>query len=82
MPKVADYVLEPLTEWGIHRIDGYPGDGIKGFTESVPTELRHEGSAVHVTMYYFPGVNTPQFQRVLNKLPTRPRPVAPVLRRR
>jgi pyruvate dehydrogenase (quinone) len=25
---VADYVLKRLTEWGIHRIYGYPGDGI------------------------------------------------------
>src|SRR3954470_20764749 len=28
---VADYVLERLTEWGVHRIYGYPGDGINGF---------------------------------------------------
>jgi pyruvate dehydrogenase (quinone) len=28
---VADFVLERLTEWGIHRIYGYPGDGINGF---------------------------------------------------
>jgi pyruvate dehydrogenase (quinone) len=28
---VADYVLERLTEWGVHRIFGYPGDGINGF---------------------------------------------------
>ncbi len=31
MPKVADYVLNRLSEWGIHRIYGYPGDGINGF---------------------------------------------------
>ena len=31
MAKVADYVLNRLTEWGIHRIYGYPGDGINGF---------------------------------------------------
>ncbi len=31
MPKVADYVLQRLTQWGIHRIYGYPGDGINGF---------------------------------------------------
>jgi pyruvate dehydrogenase (quinone) len=31
MPKVADYVLGRLTQWGIHRIYGYPGDGINGF---------------------------------------------------
>jgi pyruvate dehydrogenase (quinone) len=28
---VSDFVLERLTEWGIHRIYGYPGDGINGF---------------------------------------------------
>src|SRR5438309_5617090 len=28
---VADYVLERLREWGIHRLFGYPGDGINGF---------------------------------------------------
>src|ERR687888_2661484 len=28
---VTDYVLERLTKWGIHRIFGYPGDGINGF---------------------------------------------------
>ena len=31
MTQVADYVLHRLTEWGIHRIFGYPGDGINGF---------------------------------------------------
>jgi pyruvate dehydrogenase (quinone) len=30
MAKVADYVLNRLTEWDIHRIYGYPGDGING----------------------------------------------------
>jgi pyruvate dehydrogenase (quinone) len=28
---VADYVLERLTEWGVRRIYGYPGDGINAF---------------------------------------------------
>src|ERR1051326_3345049 len=28
---VADFVLRRLTQWGIHRIYGYPGDGINGF---------------------------------------------------
>src|SRR2546423_1209379 len=28
---VADYVLKRLTEWGVHRMYGYPGDGINGF---------------------------------------------------
>jgi pyruvate dehydrogenase (quinone) len=28
---VADFILKRLREWGIHRIYGYPGDGINGF---------------------------------------------------
>ena len=28
---VADFVLERLREWGVHRVFGYPGDGINGF---------------------------------------------------
>ncbi len=28
---VSDYVLARLREWGIHRVFGYPGDGINGF---------------------------------------------------
>jgi NAD(P)-dependent dehydrogenase (short-subunit alcohol dehydrogenase family) len=51
---------------------------IRGFTESLLTELKHEGSNVHVTMVNMPGVNTPQFDWVLNKLPKRPQPVAPI----
>jgi pyruvate dehydrogenase (quinone) len=28
---VADFILKRLREWGLHRIYGYPGDGINGF---------------------------------------------------
>src|SRR5881398_2288637 len=28
---VADYFLKRLREWDVHRIYGYPGDGINGF---------------------------------------------------
>jgi pyruvate dehydrogenase (quinone) len=27
---VADYMLQRMSDWGIHRIYGYPGDGING----------------------------------------------------
>ncbi|HET6635544.1 MAG TPA: thiamine pyrophosphate-requiring protein [Streptomyces sp.] len=30
MEQVADYVLGRLKEWGVHRVYGYPGDGING----------------------------------------------------
>jgi pyruvate dehydrogenase (quinone) len=31
MADVAHYMLERLRDWGIHRIFGYPGDGINAF---------------------------------------------------
>ncbi|MEU2210786.1 thiamine pyrophosphate-requiring protein [Streptomyces hygroscopicus] len=30
MAQVSDFVLTRLREWGVHRIFGYPGDGING----------------------------------------------------
>ncbi|MFG3200894.1 SDR family oxidoreductase [Streptomyces sp. NPDC048192] len=51
---------------------------IRGFTDALRCELRHDGSAVRVTMAHLPGVNTPQFSWVQTRLPRHPRPVAPV----
>ncbi len=51
---------------------------IKGFQESVRCELRHRGSAVHVTMVQLPGLNTPQFNHCLSKLQRHPMPVPPI----
>ncbi|MBP0456850.1 thiamine pyrophosphate-requiring protein [Streptomyces montanisoli] len=31
MPKVADFILQRLSQWGVQRVYGYPGDGINGF---------------------------------------------------
>jgi pyruvate dehydrogenase (quinone) len=30
MPDTAQFILNRLTEWGIKRVSGYPGDGING----------------------------------------------------
>jgi short-subunit dehydrogenase len=51
---------------------------IRGFTDSVRTELLHERSGVRVTMVQLPGLNTPQFTWVRTTLRRHPRPVAPV----
>ncbi|AQS71293.1 SDR family oxidoreductase [Streptomyces pactum] len=51
---------------------------IQGFTESLRCELLHDRSGVRVTMVQMPGLNTPQFDWVLTRLPRHPRPVAPV----
>jgi NAD(P)-dependent dehydrogenase (short-subunit alcohol dehydrogenase family) len=49
-----------------------------GFTESVLTELRNEGSAITVSMVQMPGMNTPQFNWVRSALPHHPQPVPPI----
>ncbi|MFF9092122.1 SDR family oxidoreductase [Streptomyces sp. NPDC014776] len=51
---------------------------IQGFTESLRCELLHDGSKVRTTMVQLPAVNTPQFDWVVDRLPGRARPVAPV----
>src|ERR671937_2262953 len=50
---VADFVLERLREWGVHRVYGYPGDGINALlgaldrAEGDPDfiQVRHEEMA-------------------------------------
>jgi NAD(P)-dependent dehydrogenase (short-subunit alcohol dehydrogenase family) len=51
---------------------------VKGFTESVISELRHEHSRIHVGMVELPGVNTPQFNWNDNGFDGHPMPVAPI----
>jgi NAD(P)-dependent dehydrogenase (short-subunit alcohol dehydrogenase family) len=51
---------------------------IRGFTDSVRTELLHAGSKVRITMVQMPGLNTPQFDWCRTKMPKQPRPVPPV----
>jgi short-subunit dehydrogenase len=65
---------------GIPLQSAYCGSkhAIKGFTESLRTELLAEKSGVHVTMVHLPGLNTTQFGLVRTLLPRTPRPVAPV----
>ena len=52
--------------------------GIRGFTDSVRTELLHDRSQVWVSMVQLPAVNTPQFGWCRSKLPKHPQPVPPI----
>ena len=52
--------------------------GMRGFTDSVRTELMHDNSNVHITMPQLPGLNTPQFDHCRTKMPYHPQPVAPI----
>jgi NAD(P)-dependent dehydrogenase (short-subunit alcohol dehydrogenase family) len=51
---------------------------IKGFQQSLRTELRHKGSKVHLSMVQLPGLNTPQFDHCRSKMPQHPMPVPPI----
>jgi NAD(P)-dependent dehydrogenase (short-subunit alcohol dehydrogenase family) len=51
---------------------------IRGFTDSVRSELEHDGSDIRITMVQLPAANTPQFDWARNRLPRRPRPLAPI----
>jgi NAD(P)-dependent dehydrogenase (short-subunit alcohol dehydrogenase family) len=52
--------------------------GLKGFTDSLRTELLHDGSRVHLTMVQLPALNTPQFSWSKTPLPRQPQPVPPI----
>ena len=51
---------------------------MRGFTDSVRTELMHDGSNVHVTMVQLPAINTPQFDISKTNLPKHPQPMPPI----
>ena len=51
---------------------------IRGFTDSLRSELIHDGSRVALTMVQLSAFNTPQFDWARNKLTRKVQPVAPI----
>ncbi len=51
---------------------------VRGFTDSLRTELIHDGSHVRVTMVQMPALNTPQFEWNKTRMPRKPQPVPPI----
>ena len=51
---------------------------IRGFTDSLRTELLHDKSNVHLTMVQMPALNTPQFDWCKTRMPRQPKPVPPI----
>jgi hypothetical protein len=51
---------------------------IRGFTESLRTELLHERSHVRMTMVQLPALNTPQFDWARSRMPRKAQPVPPI----
>ncbi len=51
---------------------------IVGFTDSLRSELIHDGSAVRITAVMLPAMNTPQFSWCRTRLARHPQPVPPI----
>lgn len=51
---------------------------VRGFTDSLRSELLHDKLDIHLCMVELPAINTPQFDWALNKTGHRARPVPPV----
>jgi hypothetical protein len=51
---------------------------IRGFTDSLRSELLHDRVDVHLTMVQMPALNTPQFDWARNKMARRPQPLPPI----
>jgi NAD(P)-dependent dehydrogenase (short-subunit alcohol dehydrogenase family) len=83
LPRDAGTIVQvgsALAYRGIPLQTAYCGakHAIQGFHESLRCELLHDKSNVHVTMVQMPGVNTPQFDWVLSRLPKPAQPVPPI----
>ena len=65
---------------GLPFLTSYSGakHAVRGFTDSLRHELRHDGSRVRLTTIYPPAVNTPFFSHAPSYLPGSPRPAKPV----
>src|SRR6185437_13093274 len=51
---------------------------VRGFTDSLRSELIHDGSGIKLTMVQLPAVNTPQFDWARNLMGRKAQPVAPI----
>ena len=83
LPRDSGVIVQvgsALAHRGIPLQSAYCGGkfAVRGFTDSVRTELLHNHSRVWISMVQLPAVNTPQFSWCRSKLPDHPQPVAPI----
>ncbi len=74
------FVGSALAYRGIPLQSAYCGAkfAVRGFYDSLRTELLHENSGVKATIVHLPAVNTTQFGWCRAKVETHPQPVAPI----
>ncbi|WP_024507487.1 SDR family oxidoreductase [Bradyrhizobium sp. ARR65] len=51
---------------------------VRGFTDSLRTELIHEGSSIRLTVVQLPAVNTPQFDWARSRMSRKAQPLPPI----
>ncbi|KAA9083779.1 SDR family oxidoreductase [Microbacterium radiodurans] len=82
-PRDRGHIIQigsALAHRGIPLQSAYCGakHAVHGFTDSVVSELTHEGSAVAVSIVDMPALNTTQFGWVKSNFPHHPQPVPPI----
>lgn len=83
VPRDRGHIIQigsALAHRGIPLQASYCGAkaAVRGFTESVTTELIHNKSNVKISTVDMPALNTIQFNWVKSSLPDHPQPVAPI----
>jgi NAD(P)-dependent dehydrogenase (short-subunit alcohol dehydrogenase family) len=83
VPRDRGHVIQigsALAHRGIPLQAAYCGakHAIHGFTDSIVSELTHNGSAVAISLVDMPALNTPQFSWVKSNFPDHPQPVKPI----
>jgi NAD(P)-dependent dehydrogenase (short-subunit alcohol dehydrogenase family) len=83
MPRDSGTIVQvgsALAYRGIPLQSAYCGakHALRGFIDSVRTELIHDKSKVHLTMVQLPALNTPQFSWSESHMPYHPQPVPPI----
>jgi len=51
---------------------------IRGFTDSLRCEIKHEKLPIHISMVQLPAMNTPQFDWAMTRMPQKAQPVPPI----
>lgn len=74
------FVGSALAYRGIPLQTAYCGakHALEGFYDSLRAELKHANSQVMTTMVQLPGINTPQYTLLRNKLDKQPRPMGTI----
>jgi NAD(P)-dependent dehydrogenase (short-subunit alcohol dehydrogenase family) len=52
--------------------------GVRAFTDSLRSELLHDGSQIRLTMVQMPAINTPQFDWARSRMPRKLQPMPPI----